>query len=160
VERRLLVFEVSGRLCAFPVEAIREIVHVAATVPLPGQPSVLEGFLDYHGEPVAIASLCRLLELPEVEHGLYASFLLLDGVGVVAGAVEGVSVVSETDLQPLPAGHSFNDCAEAQFTSGDRRVVLLDSGRILLEKERRCIADLTEQARARLEGLKTAGPQP
>jgi purine-binding chemotaxis protein CheW len=155
VSGTFLVFEVSGRLCALPVEAIREIVHIAATVQTPGQPAIVEGFLNYHGNPVAVVSLSRMFGMPEREPGLYASVILLrsggSAMGVLADAIDGVVAVDE--LQPLPAQHSFNDCAEAQFVSAGGPVILFNADRILLEKERRCIADLAEQARERLDEL-------
>jgi purine-binding chemotaxis protein CheW len=155
--RKLLVFEVSGRLCALPVEAIREITHIPATVRVPGQPSILEGFLNLHGLPVAVVSLSRLFQLPHNEPGLYAAVIIARAVDTVVGllvdSVEGVTAVDDADMQALPLNHSFNDCAEAQFESDGRPVTLLACDRILLDKERRCAADLVEQLRERMNDL-------
>jgi chemotaxis signal transduction protein len=155
--RKLLVFGVSGRLCAFPVEAIREIVHVAATVPAPGQPSILEGFLNLHGQPTPIILLSRLLGFPEPEPSLYDSIIFIraagEAMGVIVNSLEGVIVIADSSLQPLPLNHSFNDSAEAQFTFEDRPVTLLACDRLLLDKERRCIAELADRARSRLQEL-------
>ena len=162
VGRSLLLFDVSGCLCAFPVQAIREIVHIAADERVPGQPSILHGFLNLHGEPIAIVSLSRLFGLAEQVLNLYSLILLIriasDTIGVLADSVEGVSVVAASDLRPLPVNHSFNDCAEAQFTSEDRVATLLACDRILLEKERRCLAEVTELARRRLDELSSSHP--
>jgi purine-binding chemotaxis protein CheW len=152
--RKLLVFDVSGRLCALPVEAISEIVHITATVTAPGQPSSLEGFLNFHGRLIPVIVLARLFALPEQELGLYAVTILVresgQSIGILVNSVEGIVSVPGTGVRPLPSEHSLNDCAEAQFTSEGRTVTLLAPERILLDKERRFIADLADQAQSRL----------
>ena len=60
----LLVFHTSGLSCAFPLEAVREIVPMARLSSPPGLPSGLEGFLDLRGIAVPIVRLDRLFDLP------------------------------------------------------------------------------------------------
>ncbi len=160
-EQKLLVFEVSGSFCGLPVELVREIAHIPAVMRVPGQPSILEGFLNLRGQLVALVSLARLLRLPSHEPGLYASVIFVRGtandLGVLVDSVDGVMAVAAGDLQPLPANYSLNDCLVAHFTSDNRLVTLLAVDRILLDEERQRIADLAEQARRRLEDLSPGG---
>ena len=151
------MFEVSGYVCAFPVESVREVIHVTATLTAPAQPSMLEGFLNYHGQPVPVIVLARLFGLPETEGDLYSPIILIQErgeiLGIVVDSVEGVATIAGEEMRQLPADHSLNNCAEAQFVYEGRPVTLLASSRVLLDKERQCIAGLAEQARRRLQNL-------
>jgi purine-binding chemotaxis protein CheW len=160
-EYKVVVFAAAHSSCALPVDAICEITHVPATTRVPGQPSTIEGFVNFRGRPVAVVSLVRLLGLPSGQPGLFASLILTRAgaeiLGILVDSVAGVSTVAASDLKPLPANHSFNGCSAAQFTSDDHTVTLLDCDRILLDAERQLIADLAGQARKRLQEIEAIG---
>ena len=63
--RNLLVFHLSGLNCAFPLEAVREVVPMASLSSPPGLPSGLLGFLDLRGTAIPIVRLDRLFDLRE-----------------------------------------------------------------------------------------------
>jgi len=69
--QNLLIFHSSGLDCAFPLEAVREIVPMAQLFSPPGLPSGLAGFLDLRGTAIPIVRLDRLFDLPEQQAGLH-----------------------------------------------------------------------------------------
>jgi chemotaxis signal transduction protein len=153
----VLIFRTAGHLFGIRVEAVEEIVHIAATVHVPGQPPLLDGFLNLRGRPIAVVPLSRLFDSAQTGTGLYAPVIIVraaqGSIGLLAERVEGVVAIDERVIQPMTTHESLNDCAEGQFESEDGAVILLSADRVLLEKEARCIAELTEQANARLAGL-------
>lgn len=153
----VLIFRAAGHTCAIRAQDIDQIVHIAATVRIPGQPAIVEGFLNVRGQPVAVVPLSRLFHVPEQPAGLYAPIVIARRasarVGLLADSVDGVATVEQTAIAPLDAAHSLNDCAEGQFDSEYGSVVLLSTERILLAQEQRRIAEIAEQVRTRLAGL-------
>ena len=64
LEQNVLIFHTSGLDCAFPLEAVQEIVPMATLYCPPGMPSGLAGFLDLRGTAVPIIRVDRLFDLP------------------------------------------------------------------------------------------------
>ena len=158
----VLVFHLPGAVCALPLSAIREIVPMALLAKPPGLPSLLEGFLNLAGKAVAVVRLDRLFQLPELVLGLYTPILILhtseDRLALVVESVRGIVVVRPEDSRSGFEGGSFNDCVEGEITAGDGVAHLLSPERLLLEKERQCLAELqaVEQDRLRdLEGVRS-----
>src|SRR5271155_5749496 len=93
----LLVFHSSGLDCAFPLEAVREIVPMARLSTPPGLPSGLAGFLDLRGTAIPIVRLDRLFDLPEQQPGLHTPMIVLRGVlapvGILVNSVRGIARV-------------------------------------------------------------------
>jgi purine-binding chemotaxis protein CheW len=154
---KLLVFQVGEQLCALSVEVVREIVPMAELARPPGQPSVLEGFLNLHGTAVPVLRIHRLFDLPAPEPGLYTPLIILRGgqyptALLVDSVTEIVSPPADAFL-PVEKDSCFNDCAQAQVAVGDRTAHLLSSERLLLEKERRCVAEFQVRAQQLLDEL-------
>ena len=98
--RNLLIFRSSGLDCAFPLEAVREIVPMARLSCPPGLPTGLVGFLDLRGTAIPIVRLDRLFDLPEQQAGLHTPMIVLRGV---LGPI-GILVDSVRGIVPVPAG--------------------------------------------------------
>jgi purine-binding chemotaxis protein CheW len=154
----LLVFEAAGRFCAVPAGCVQEIVFLAELTRSPGQPSVLEGFLNLRGRAIPVVRLDRLFDFPVSKATLHTPLVLLNtGGGTFAILVERVleiTPVPAAALQPLSENDSLNGCAEAQFTAEGRGVSVLTAGRLLLEKEKRCVAELQGKAQRILDELR------
>src|ERR1700719_3899536 len=89
--RDLLIFQSSGLNCAFPLEAVREIVPMATLSTPPGLPSGLAGFLDLRGTAIPIVRLDRLFNLAEQLPGLHTPMIVLHRVlGPIGLLVESV----------------------------------------------------------------------
>jgi chemotaxis signal transduction protein len=133
---------------------VREIVFLPALTRVPGQPPVLDGFLNLRGRAVPVITLGRLFDLDAAAFTLHTPLVILDGGEPVALAVDRVEEVAVISAWlPAPEGHSFNDCAVAAFDFGGRGATLLDARRILLEKERQFVAALEASAQAQIDSL-------
>jgi purine-binding chemotaxis protein CheW len=155
--RSLLVFHSSGLGCAFPLEAVLEIVPIAQLSTPPGLPSMLAGFLNRSGIAIPIVLLDRLFNLPEQPRGLNTPFIILRGiespVGFLVGAVRQIVSVTAASFLPLPEKHLFHACATATVEVDGDVFHVLSPERILLENERRLLAEFQVVAQDRLRHL-------
>ncbi len=154
VAGRVLVLRVSGGLlCALDLEAVAEIVPLAELARAPAQPVLLEGFLNLRGRAVPVVRLDRLFGLEPSPPGLYTPLIVLRGQPIAFLADAALEVASVKDWEPVEASGSLNGCAAARFEWGERPVYLLSSERLLLEEERRRVADLQAEMQRRLSAL-------
>jgi purine-binding chemotaxis protein CheW len=117
-------------------------------------PGVLAGFLNLGGTLIAVLRLSQLFGLPEVVPGLYTPLVILRlPEGPLALLVEKVSKfvsLPEASIVPAQENYSFNECVDG-LVAGDKGTLLLLSGeRLLLEKERQCLAQLEALEQERL----------
>lgn len=139
-------------------EHVREIIPTATTAKLPGQPSILEGFLDLRGAILPIVRLAGLFGLPFVPNAW--SHIIVTNVpgsqiGLFVDGVDDLLTIEADELHPLAPKHSVNEYAEAGFTVEDREYVLLDAGRLLLAEEKSRIRELEDQVKRRLDTIGT-----
>jgi purine-binding chemotaxis protein CheW len=158
--RKIVLFRIGGQECALPVEAVREILPMAALLRAPGQPSILEGFLNLRGTAVPVVRLDRLFDRSGGGPGPGTPLLLVRGAGgeaafLVERAI-GIASIAPGALMPIDRHSSFNDCVEAETVVEGRTVAVLSADRLLLEKERQCLAELQSAAQKRLEELQEA----
>ncbi len=156
-ERHLIIFRVAEADCAFPIEVAREILPMLKLDQVPGQPPMIEGFLNLRGRAVPAVAARRLFDLPLSEPGFFSHIIVAsEGESVLGLIVDRVAETARVDpdsFRPVPAGDSFNGCAEAQFTWEGRTVAVISFSRLLLVEERRRLADLESLAQRRLEDL-------
>lgn len=162
VVRDLLVFQLGQQRCGLPVEKVQEIVPMAALVCPPGLPSLLEGFLNLRGTAVPVVRLDRLFRLPPWSPGLYTPLVVVRGgahpMALLAGRVDSVVRAPESAWLPVEAEHCFNDCTEAEvlLEPDGEPIHLLSCERLLLEQERRRIAELQATAQQYCQDLEAA----
>ncbi len=154
---KLLIFEACGQDCALPLEAIQEIVPMAALASSPGQPAILEGFLNLRGTAVPVVRFDRLFGLPAQAAGLYTPLIVLKGApppaALEVGSVAEIAEPPAEAWQEIDESSSLNGCARAQVRLGGRQVSVLDPGRLLIEQERRRIEELRAELQRRIEGV-------
>jgi len=138
---------------------VEEIVPIAATAKVPGQPSILEGFLNLRGAILPVVRMAAFFSLP-LQSGLYAPIIVIRGgnrsLGLLVSEVESVSTVAAGELRKLTANHTANEYAEAEFDLNDRSVALLNLDRLLLAEEQLRIGELQWQVEQRLKALEAA----
>lgn len=61
----VLMFELTERQHAIPLENVREVVRAVAVTPLPNAPSVIEGIIDVRGTVTSVLSLRRRFDYRE-----------------------------------------------------------------------------------------------
>jgi purine-binding chemotaxis protein CheW len=156
----LLAFSVSGRLCAVPTAAVREIVPLPALDQAPEQPGLLEGFLNLRGTAVPVVRLDRLFGWPSSDPGLYSHIVVLSGtagtLALLADRAEYLIVRPPDSIVSLQPEDSLNGCAEALIEEGGRTIHVLAGDRILLAAERRRLEEFRHREQERLDRLETA----
>ncbi|MBL8217102.1 MAG: chemotaxis protein CheW [Bryobacterales bacterium] len=151
----VLTFRIASYWCALRAEAVREIVPLAATCRVPGQPEILEGFLNLRGTLLPVVRLAVLFGLPCAP--MPSSLILIvkgeaGSVGLLVDEVE--SVTSATgELRRIGVGHTATEYAEGELAVEGRNVALLGAEQLLLGEERRRIRELQGQVQVRLQAL-------
>ena len=155
----LLIFHFSGLGCAFPLDAVREIVPMARLSLPPGLPSGLAGFLDLRGTAIPIVRLDRLFDLPEQQPGLHTPMIVLRGVlapiGILVNSVRGIVEVP-VGLVKIPADATFHGCATGTMEIDGDLIHVLSPALLLQASEDRLLADYGAMSRARLVHLEEA----
>ena len=149
----VLTFRVGEFQAGIRADQVQEIVAIAATAKVPGQPSILEGFLNLRGDMLPVVRAATLFDVP-CSIGDYSPVVVVRihgaRLGLLAEAVESVITVNSSDLHPVPSNFAPNECAESAFTVEQRECILLDCDRLLLVEETRRIAELRSQIDRRL----------
>jgi purine-binding chemotaxis protein CheW len=157
LEQNLLIFHTSGLDCAFPLDAVQEIVPMATLSCPPGMPSGLAGFLDLRGTAVPIIRLDRLFDLPEQNPGLHTPMIVLRGllgpIGLLADSVRAIVPVHSAQLLDIPADRTFQGCATAALQVDGDRIHLLSATALLEANEHRLLANYGAMLQARLQYL-------
>ena len=152
--QNLLVFHVSGLDCAFPLDAVQEIVPMALLVAPLGLPSGLAGFLDLRGTAIPIIRLDRLFDLPEQKPGLHTPMIVFRGtlgpIGILVESVRGIVPVASGELLDLGEERTFHGCATGAIEVDGDRIYLLSPASLLQANEHRIVADFADLSRARL----------
>src|SRR5271155_5794737 len=141
----LLIFHSSGLDCAFPLEAVREVVPMARLSAPPGLPSGLAGFLDLRGTAIPIVRMDRLFNLPEQAPGLHTPMIVLRGVagpvGILVDSVRAIVPVEPSQLLGIPEQGTFQGCATAALELDGEVVHVLSPGALLGANEARLVAE-------------------
>jgi purine-binding chemotaxis protein CheW len=157
VTQDVLILRVAGLRCAIAADRIGELIFMPALARLPGQPAILDGFMNLRGAAIPVASLHRMFELWAPEPLVHSPLVTIKTSGGLlalrADGVEEVAAVEGAAMIPCGPGDTLNGCAEAQFDWNGRPVAMLSPELLLLAKERECVADLQAQMQRRLESL-------
>jgi purine-binding chemotaxis protein CheW len=101
---RLVLFDLAGSRCAFPLEAVERVVPMVAVQPVPGAPRVVLGAIDLAGRVVPVVDLRRRLDLPARDYGPDARLLIVRTprrtLAVPADDVTDVAEVDRRDVTP------------------------------------------------------------
>jgi len=159
--QHIVVFQVAGLACALRLESVAEIVPMAALFSPPSRPALIEGFLNLGGAAIPVVRLDRLFGLPEREVELYTPMIVIKSKsGPLALWVErvlDVRVIDASSILAVEPRHSFNGCVKAVVGTETFPVHLLAVERILLDKERQCLAEFQSREQQRLLGLQSGG---
>jgi purine-binding chemotaxis protein CheW len=155
-EQTLVVFHLSDRTAALPVEHVEQIVPMAQLAHPPGLPSVVEGMLNLGGAAIPVFRLDRLFELPDLRVKLYSTLIILRDpeAGRFAILVDRVSHVAHAAypaMLPLRETETWNGCAVGTLTLNGEATTVLSPARILLEREKQVLREFQALSQRRLE---------
>jgi len=157
LDRRYLVFRLNDQAYVLPTPAVEEIVSMAELTRPPCAPSLLAGFLNFGGDPVAVIDLRHLFELPPCEPDLYTPLIVLKCEAPrIALQVDAVSqIIGESDGKMMPLGDRccLNDTATATLEVEGKKALLLSPERLLIDAERQRLTQLQQLERQRLATL-------
>jgi purine-binding chemotaxis protein CheW len=153
----ILIFRAGTYICAVPSDQVAELILLPSLIRLPGQPAILDGFLNLRGATVPVAPMLSLFLQPAPEPALHTPLIVIKMPnGLLAlrvDTVEEAVALDDDALFSYAPADSLNDCAIAQFHWNGQEVALLSPERLLLTKERECIAGLQAQMQQRLENI-------
>ena len=136
VERRYLIFALSGRLYAFDLAQVTEVSELRETWPIPGAPACYTGALNFHGTIVAVMDLAQFMgfsvcRLPE-------KLVILDpAIAALAFLVERVlRIVPENQVEKL------DETGAERFANF---LLVLPEGRATLLDAEAIVAQATEE---------------
>jgi purine-binding chemotaxis protein CheW len=155
-ERRIVSFEVAGRPFGLWIGSVVEIVPMARLSRPPSMPSILEGFLNLGGAAVPVLRLDRLFGLSKLSPGPYSPLLILRAACPLALLVERVNGIVPAGPDRLVTGRdqtSFNGCIEADLMSETGVIHIVSADRLLLDQERKTIAEFQTLEADRLRDL-------
>jgi purine-binding chemotaxis protein CheW len=148
-----LIFELEGHSCALRLAEVEEIVPMAALSGQAGAPPLLAGFLNLGGRAVPTLYLSRLLEMPAPALDLNAQVIIVrsgeEYFGLIVSKVLHVALAPASDLVAV----SGLTAAKAALKLGEQILPLVGVDELVLEQERRCLAELRAAHERRLGEL-------
>src|SRR5687768_9984746 len=127
--RRMLLFEVGGRLYGCGIDAVREIIPFRACTRLPGAPSFVCGLINLRGTITTVLDLARRLDVGEVDRAEGSIVLVEHGakvVGVGVDRVLDVQQVASSEIEPATGDAARGGISQGLVHLGGDVVVLLD----------------------------------
>jgi purine-binding chemotaxis protein CheW len=133
---------------------------MAAVLQVPGQPPILNGFLNLRGTVVPQIFLRQLLGLPSAPLEEYTPVIVVRSrhqrVAFVVDRVLEVESFDRSQLTPLEEGHSLNAFAEGHVQRSENSFTLLNVDRLMLSEERQRLKELSVEARRRLDQIEAS----
>lgn len=158
--RSVVVFDFSGVRCAVSSKRVREVVLMPMLSRAPGLPRILEGVMNLEGTAVPVLRLDRLFGLAESKPELYTPLIVLreteTPVAFLVDKILEVKSIAIGDIMPFKGEDAFNGCIESELTIEGETIHLLSVDKVLLEREKRCIAEFSALEQERLGGLEGA----
>lgn len=159
---KLIVFCIAEQRYAIPLAAVQEVLPLPLLSRSPRMPSILAGFMHLGGMAVAIVDVARLFDMPSADCGLYTPLLLLRGatdpIALKVERVLGIVSVLASAKVRVEERNDRNNCLEATAIIEGHVVALLSLERLLLSRERKCLAHLRADEQSRIDALCETAP--
>lgn len=160
MDLNVLIFEVAQHRCGIACHQVGEILPMTATLQVPGQPPILNGFLNLRGVFVPLVSLRSLLGLPAAPLEEYTPVIIgkarNQSLALVVDRVLEVEFIDPSRMTPLEEGHSLNDFADTHVQRSENSFTLLNVERLMLSEERQRIQELSLVARRRMDEIEAS----
>lgn len=140
-----LTFLLGDETFAFNVLKINEVMEVSQITRIPGANEVMMGVINLRGTVVPVVDLRKKLNMPEKEHTIDTSIIIVDTsygedkvtLGVLVDAAKKVIMLDGTQLEPPPkVGMNLRiEYITAIGKHDNNFIILLDSDKIFSEEE-------------------------
>lgn len=140
-----LTFLLGDETFAFNVLKINEVMEVSQITRIPGANEVMMGVINLRGTVVPVVDLRKKLNMPEKEHTIDTSIIIVDTsygedkvtLGVLVDAAKKVIMLDSTQLEPPPkVGMNLKiEYITAIGKHDNNFIILLDSDKIFSEEE-------------------------
>ncbi len=129
-EISFLVFDLGGKLFAFELSNVREVVRVKEVTKVPRAPDYIKGVFNLRGQIVPLIDLSKVINAGSSKCR-EAIILSYDDelVGIAVESVRGVLRVTKDDITSPPSDAS--EFIEGLVKWGDRLVSILSSEKVL-----------------------------
>jgi len=140
-----LTFQLGNELFAFDVLRTNEVLEVSQITRIPGANDAMIGVINLRGSVVPVIVLRKRLNMPEKEHTIDTSIIIIDTeygdekviLGVLVDAAKQVIMLDKSQLEPPPkVGMKLNiEYITAIGKHDNNFIILLNSDKIFSEKE-------------------------
>lgn len=150
-----LTFQLGDELFAFDVLRTNEVLEVSQITRIPGSSEAMVGVINLRGSVVPVVDLRKKLNMPEKEHTIDTSIIIIDTeyrgekvlIGVLVDAAKQVIMLDESQLEAPPrVGMKLNiEYITAIGKHDNNFIILLNSDKIFSEKELVSAAEAVEE---------------
>jgi purine-binding chemotaxis protein CheW len=140
-----LTFLLGDELFAFDVLRTNEVLEVTQVTRIPGASDAMIGVINLRGSVVPVIDLRKRLNMPEKEHTIDTSIIIIDTeygeekilLGVLVDAAKQVIMLDNSQLEAPPkVGMNLNiEYITAIGKHDNKFIILLNSDKIFSEKE-------------------------
>jgi purine-binding chemotaxis protein CheW len=140
-----LTFQLGDELFAFDVLRTNEVLEVSQITRIPGASDAMVGVINLRGSVVPVVDLRKRLNMPEKDHTIDTSIIIIDTeygddkvtLGVLVDAAKQVIMLDKSQLEPPPkVGMKLNiEYITAIGKHDNNFIILLNSDKIFSEKE-------------------------
>lgn len=144
--------QVAGEIVGFPVETVREIIHVPPISRIPRAPRWLRGVAALRGKTIPIVCLRERFGIEPAQPSPQMRVVVTEACGHLVGfLVDGVHTVhrfAQKDIEETTAllSNEQNHYVQAIGHDGDRLVLLLNPDYLLDKKQLQKLSHLQEAA--------------
>jgi purine-binding chemotaxis protein CheW len=135
-----LTFTLAQEQYAVPVDRVREVLEVPTLTRIPRMPDFMMGVINIRGSVLPVVDLRRKFGLPEAEHTVDTSIVVMDVISAGAEITVGCLADSVQEVIDLPheqveAPPKLGTSVEARFIAGmgkrdDRFIIILHMDRV------------------------------
>lgn len=128
--QRYLVFSLAQEEYAVPLLAVKEVIGMTETTPIPFAPSYFKGVINLRGQVISVVDLRVKLNLTKPPKVNESSIIILDlaplCLGVIVDSIDSVIPLSSKDLSPAPdVETSINKSCLTCIARKDKRLILV-----------------------------------
>lgn len=141
---RFIGFNLGEEEYAFPLLAIKEVIGIPETTPIPQSPNYFLGLMNLRGSVIPVIDLRVKLGIKgknNNETAVIICDLQESSVGVVVDSINSVLSPEKEDLSPPPQfqGSKAGEFVTNVYRKGSRLVLMLDMWRVLSQDDKRVL---------------------